>query len=476
MLMVMIYALGPISGAHLNPAVTFACIVQNYIGFTEGLAYMMVQSLAGVAAALSCDMIFDSVAILKPGTAEFGAGVWIGAMIVEFWYTFMLVFVVLNVACSSKKKPSENPDNNYYGLAIGFVIIAAGYSGGPISGGAFNPAVALGLTFGNFNLGSLYLPFYLGAQMLGGFFAAFAFNVVRPEEKERFIKQEGGSFNFIERFINFIASKLDPEDTCEILGTFMLAFTWALAGIVKSPAGVWSIAACLMCWIYAVGDVSGGLYNPAVSIAALVRFYGTGEGIGKKNKDGKYERLADPKQEPREGLKYILYQIIGGASGTALTFFVQFQWPPGAPIEPGTVPGTGVAYGLDKACFAEFFGTFVLAFVVLSVAMTAEPLKEYAPFAIGGCIIACGYGFAPVSGGVLNPSLALSNYILRAGFGNGAAAPSFVVSEIAGAFTAAALFRYLLKAKGEMKESLLPSAGVPGSSGVRLSTASGISY
>merc|ERR1719456_707025 len=70
------------------------------------------------------------------------------ALLVELLYTFMLCFVVLNVATAE-----DNAGNQYYGLAIGFVIIAGGYAAGNISGGAFNPAVALGVAAASAGLG-----------------------------------------------------------------------------------------------------------------------------------------------------------------------------------------------------------------------------------------------------------------------------------------------------------------------------------
>merc|ERR1719487_1524228 len=87
-------------------------------------------------AALSYYALFGTVFNLQPGKG-FG---WWEVMVVEVLYTFMLCFVVLNVATAKK-----NDGNQYFGLAIGFVIIAGGYAAGPISGGAFNPAVALGI-------------------------------------------------------------------------------------------------------------------------------------------------------------------------------------------------------------------------------------------------------------------------------------------------------------------------------------------
>merc|ERR1719156_28558 len=95
---------------------------------------------------------------LKPAPG-FG---FLGAGLAEFFYTFMLVFVVLNVAAAKKEA------NHWYGLAIGFVIVAGAYGAGAISGGCFNPAVAIVL--------------YTAAELLGAGLAAGLFKVVRPED------------------------------------------------------------------------------------------------------------------------------------------------------------------------------------------------------------------------------------------------------------------------------------------------------
>merc|ERR1719158_173456 len=77
---------------------------------------------------------------------------WLELGVVEALYTCMLCFVVLNCAASIRNNPPDN-GNQFYGLAIGFVIIAGGYAAGPISGGAFNPAVALGIDISSAGLG-----------------------------------------------------------------------------------------------------------------------------------------------------------------------------------------------------------------------------------------------------------------------------------------------------------------------------------
>jgi aquaporin Z len=93
-------------------------------------------------------------------------------MIVEFLFTFALVYVVLQVATS---KVSEG--NSYFGLAIGGTVTAGAYSVGSISGGAFNPAVAVGLVImGVVPVASIWM--YLVACLLGGAAAAFVYKQV----------------------------------------------------------------------------------------------------------------------------------------------------------------------------------------------------------------------------------------------------------------------------------------------------------
>jgi aquaporin Z len=100
----------------------------------------------------------------------------IPALLVEFLYTFALCYVVLNVATSR-----NTVGNSFYGLAIGFTVTAGAYSVGAISGGAFNPAVAVGITvMGLSNLGSMWI--FLLANFMGGALAAVTFTFLNPED------------------------------------------------------------------------------------------------------------------------------------------------------------------------------------------------------------------------------------------------------------------------------------------------------
>lgn len=241
-LMVSIYALGNVSGANFNPAVSFALALSNKLPWIDACIYCGVQIVAGILGGLSYAALFWNSFRLGPGqNKEHVPYTWWQAGIAEVLYTFMLCFVVLNVATTSK-----NYGNQFYGLAIGFVIIAGGYSAGDISGGAFNPAVAFGVDIAGASLGFGWCFAYLGFELMGASLAAILFRVVRPDEFDDDIEEYG------------LVAKLCSE----FLGTFFLVLTVGLNVIGKSPAPVWSIAASLMCMIYALGNCSGAHFNP----------------------------------------------------------------------------------------------------------------------------------------------------------------------------------------------------------------------
>merc|ERR1719401_2664561 len=246
-LMVAIYALGGISGANFNPAVSVCLGVSKAMGgpgleWKDVGMYCGVQIAAGIFAALAYSALYWDSFNLAPanGFGFFSAG------LCEILYTFMLCFVVLNVAVAKNNTP-----NQFYGLAIGFVIVAGAYGAGAVSGGCFNPAVALGIDASSFHDGVYWSLIYIPCELLGAAMAAGLFAVVRPEEF-------GGEKN------------LGSELTSEFLGTFILVLTVGLNVSAGTSAAAFSIAASLMCMIYALGDVSGAHFNPAVTLAIKV--------------------------------------------------------------------------------------------------------------------------------------------------------------------------------------------------------------
>jgi aquaporin Z len=134
-LMVMVYMGGHISGAHYNPAITLAILIRKKIEAKEAIIYMIFQ-VAGAFLAALCYYIIHKKTFAPTPNPQFTT---VEFLIVEILFTFALTLVILNVATSRKTS-----GNSFYGLAIGFTVLAGAFAGGPISGGAFNPAVGIG--------------------------------------------------------------------------------------------------------------------------------------------------------------------------------------------------------------------------------------------------------------------------------------------------------------------------------------------
>jgi len=135
MLMVMVYMGGHISGAHYNPAVSIAMIIRGLLSVKEAINYILSQLAGAILAALLVNWLGGAVMEIAPSDS---ASI-LQILVVEAIFTFALVLVILNVATNPKTE-----GNSYYGLAIGFTIMAAAYAGGGISGGVYNPAVGTG--------------------------------------------------------------------------------------------------------------------------------------------------------------------------------------------------------------------------------------------------------------------------------------------------------------------------------------------
>lgn len=169
-LMVMIFMGGHISGAHYNPAVSLAAFLRGALPAGEVLPYMFVQIIAAIVGSLVGNFIAGGSVAIAPGE---GVSV-VSALLVEILYTFALALTVLNVATAKGTK-----NNSFYGLAIGFVIVCAVFAGGGISGGAFNPAVGIGLSVGAFvsGTGGGWAWLYVVGPLIGGALAAGAFKL-----------------------------------------------------------------------------------------------------------------------------------------------------------------------------------------------------------------------------------------------------------------------------------------------------------
>ena len=170
-LMVMVFAGGHISGGHYNPAVTLGVLIRGKVNIADVVPYMVAQLAGAAVAALIVIKCLRAGAAVTPITPHLGP-----ALLAEFLFTFALVYVVLNSATST-----ATAGNSYYGLAIGFTLMVMAFSLGGISGGAFNPAVAVGVTLMHLAKAS-NLWIFLVANFAAGALAAVVFRMINPND------------------------------------------------------------------------------------------------------------------------------------------------------------------------------------------------------------------------------------------------------------------------------------------------------
>ncbi len=173
-LMVMVYMGGHISGAHYNPAVTVAVWMRGRHPASKIIPYWVAQILGSLVAAFVVHITTGRTFAPAPSPEASG----MQALIVEILYTFALVLVVLNVATAK-----STVGNSFYGLAIGFTVAAGAFAGGPVSGGAFNPAVGIGPIviesfMGGGGYGNLWL--YIVGPLAGAVVGALVFKLQHP--------------------------------------------------------------------------------------------------------------------------------------------------------------------------------------------------------------------------------------------------------------------------------------------------------
>ncbi|MGB8354024.1 MAG: aquaporin [Chthoniobacteraceae bacterium] len=170
-LMIMVYAGGHISGGHFNPAVTLAVFTRGRMEAKDVIPYWIAQLLAAAAAASTAVFLVG-----KSGTPMVFTNI-APVFVAEFLFTFALAYVVVNSATAK-----ANAGNSFYGLAIGFTVVVGAFAVGGISGGAFNPAVAVGAGLMKLiNISQIWI--HIVADLAGGLAAGLAFKFLNPEDK-----------------------------------------------------------------------------------------------------------------------------------------------------------------------------------------------------------------------------------------------------------------------------------------------------
>jgi aquaporin Z len=175
-LAVLVYMGAHISGAHYNPVVSLAMLINNQIELKEFSFYLASQLLGSVVATYFIMLLGNDFNVVS-NTNDISS-----FFVAEILFTFLLVFVILNVALNKNLK-----GNQFYGLAIGLTVTAGAFAVGNISGGVFNPAVSFGPSLFSFidpqvvgtNVSSSdFFIYYLISGIIGSVIASYLYKKV----------------------------------------------------------------------------------------------------------------------------------------------------------------------------------------------------------------------------------------------------------------------------------------------------------
>jgi len=361
-LMALVYAFGDISGGHFNPAVTIAAAISLRMPTHEAGLYCLSQVVGAICGAITYTLLFWEAFTIAPKPGF----VWWQAGLAEAQYTGMLCFVVLCAAQPVFRADGKPREKQFFGLAIGFVLIAGGYGAGAISGGVFNPALAFAIDITSLKLGYGWSFVYVGFQLMGAAAASLCSRVVQP------LWFAGTAPTVLDASSNLRLSDLMGE----FLGTFMLVYTLGLNILGGSRATAWSVGASLTCMLYAVGP--SGHFNPAVTFAIVA--------------SGRCKCSAT------KGMAFVMVQLLAGIFA-AWTFAFMHRW------RTFSLGPVGDYNWLTRSAIEIFF-TSILCYVVLCTATVSanRMFSEYYGLAIGLCVVVGGWVVGNAAGGTMNPA------------------------------------------------------------------------
>lgn len=198
----------------------------------------------------------------------------------------------------------------------------------------------------------------------------------------------------------------------EFIGTFFLVLTVGLTVLAQSPFAPLAIGASLMIMVYMGGHISGGHYNPAVSLSAMMRG---------ALPAGRY-------------LPYVVAQLAGALAAALIVYVITGQTFAPAPGADATTLG---------ALLVEILYTFALCLVVLNTAVSKKTQgNSYYGLAIGFTVVVAAFAGGAISGGAFNPAVGIGPILVNAALGGGGigAVWLYVVGPLAGGALAAAVF------------------------------------
>ena len=360
------YAGGHLTGGLYNPALTVATAIRGKIDFGLCCAYIAIQLCAGLLGALSSMCLKYTEATGFIGHPVVGKDVSDGsACLAEIVVTFALCHTFLHVATTVTQA-----NNSYHGLATGLTVLSGTISVGGVSGACFNPAVAM-LTvvhkwqmwsqadfasFETIETGADKVWIHVLGPLVGAIFAGVLFLATHPRELDGQPAVCPGSIKPREAAAPLLI---------EFMGTFFIAFTYACATVAAPQLGqlaAFSVGCMAASQIYAGGVTSGAHYNPAITLAVLVRrklveYHSSGSRLK--------QRLVTPL-----ALMFMAVQSVAALCAGGVARVVMDSGPGETPVgfpalQRVTIDDIDSVFPQGRAFFGEMVATSVLAYVVL---------------------------------------------------------------------------------------------------------------
>lgn len=362
-----IYAGAHTSGGHLNPAVTFALFIsrRGFLTWKKAAVYILLQVGGATLGAKVAEYLTGGVVALTPMATESNGDFL--AFLAEYLFTFFLVYSVLTTATTRAAA-----GNSYFGLTIGFTVIAGGYSVGAYSGAGYNPAITTGTMFAN---GDHEVVKNIWIYLLAQFLAAATAVVVMYLTFERdVLGARSRQFDAIRSVVS------------EFIGTFFVVFaigtvlaqTTANGGSGNGEVDLLAslcVGMTYMIVTHQARGVSGGHFNPVVTLAAVATGY-MNMGV-------------------LDMLSYIASQFFGGIAGAlaARSFYKFAPW----------VTDSNKSF---RAFAGELICTIAITAVVLNTLQAKRQTKNsFFGIAIGAVYTAATFGMLSISESGFNPAV-----------------------------------------------------------------------
>jgi len=309
--------------------------------------------------------------------------------------------------------------NQFYALAVGFAMAAGCWASEDVSGAIFNPAVSISIDFQNMRNGVGYGFCYVVAQVLGAFLAAVSYRVMRPHEED---DHQAWTTSRVTKTEGITTAKLAAEGA----GTWLTVFTFGMTTLSKTYSNErpLSAAAALMSMHYALADVSGGHFNPAVTVSVLL----SGRGWCSF----------------RQGVAYIAVQIVCGSIAGLL--FTAIRYPLAFPTN---LNGILEKYGWLQLGTVDSIYAFVVCYAALGTITFSRGVKsslsrnQFDGLSYGLASAAGGFAMLRLLNTLANPALTLGESLANAVTGKGSLWQGMwiAVFQIVGAVFASGVFR-----------------------------------